>query len=540
MCKKRLLAVSVYVVVMSLVLLSLTGCASAGTVVWSDTFEFDGEKSKQYTCHPGGAYGFTNNIRIDHIFVNGAENWAGSPYVTLAYDMDHVQVVPGSVSYYIESDLYIGAAKVGECTHGYTKPGAGGADMLYYSIFFDDLDLSGYEGRQYIEIETTMNVQFRMYGTNENKWSGGLAAGDCIFGWFDSLYKICGYEYGETTPDHYYSSQVDVDFCNDITITDEGGFYKIFVDKTTACPHKASTWHVVDSDVQYINETTSNSVDQTSYVTYAMFDSFCDGLTITAEGVYETDYSASPGALCDFEPFEYSLSGKTYSIYGNIVPGANVTYQSDLVATDELGYFQFIGCSAGGGSELKAVKEGYHNATFDFLGTSAVDYWIPVYMLPVDVLDTSEFGGMVYDYCTLEPILGAYVYLFNETADSGSYAHTNKYGFYRFAGLEADLEYEVSASKDGYDASIVHSFTFNESNVNETHRKTMNIWLLPEGGCPEDGGIPTPPPAPTPTPHEWTNEEIVCWLRVNLMGMFIIVLIFTFLWFIRKAGGSKR
>ena len=539
---KRVLAASALAVV-ALVLVMIVGCANAGPVVWSDTFDFEGGKSRTYTATSGGVYGFTVDLPINRICVYNAQDWASPPGLSLTYSMSYVTAVPSASSRYIDSDLYIDAVKVGSCRHGYSKPAAGGPNVLYYNVIFYDLDLSGYSGRQYVTIETPVSgLTFKLANTNENKWTGGeLESGDAILGYFgDDHYRFCAYIDDGAVPVHSYYVNVDLDFCNEITITKETGYYLISIDKTTGCPHTASAWHVVDSEVQYINESTMTSVDIESYVTYSSFDSFCDGLMITADGQCGIDYSASPGALCDYVPAYYTLSGKTYSIYGNIVPVVNVTYQSDLVTTDELGYFSFSGCSEAGESEILAVKDGYHNTTLDFLGTSASDYWVPLYMIPLDALDEGEFGGVVYDYCSLEPILGAYVYLFNETADSGSYAYSNKYGFYRFAGMAENLSYKVSASKDGYDASIIHSFTFNESNVNETHRKTKDIWLLPEDGCPEDGGIPTPPPAPTPPPHEWTNEEIVSWLRVNLMGLFIIVLLFTFMWFLRKAGGSRR
>ena len=239
------------------------------------------------------------------------------------------------------------------------------------------------------------------------------------------------------------------------------------------------------------------------------------------------------------ETYNVTVVGKTRDVFGNIVPAVNVHAEGEDTVSNSIGDYELC-LEDVSGVGITANLSGYHNySRYLLIDTDGV-YVHDIYMVPENALDAGEFGGVVYDYCTQRSIQGAYVYLVNETADSGKYAYTNKYGFYRFAGLAPDLDYKVSASKDGYDGSIVHSFTFNESNVNETHRKTKSIWLLPEGGCPEDGGIPTPPPAPTTPPHEWTNEEIVSWLRVNLMGMFIIVLIFTFLWFIRKAGGSKR
>jgi len=527
-----------------LVFVMLTGCVQGSELLASHEF-YHGATNESIK------YDFAENIgaglatrSIVSLYIAEPSLYLASDTLTITYDRSRVVNYPKDVfgndrmNYYIESDLKIGASVVGHCTHGYSV----GTDKIYYHFIFDSLDLEGYGSGQTIVIDNPIaaldlqilgdQVHFENYFEDEYLYVWEYA--------YPKWYTIGdGNQYDTPVEYEIYSSYA---FDNYFYIYDLGSCYRLDIQRENISGWDdavESKWYVYDANYTYINETEYVNYNTSSYVLPACFDTFCDVLYVSVTTPYGDFWGTREFTdLCKVpEPGYFNLSGYTRSTDGNLIPSVKLTAQGGIEYSNNIGFYQFENLATGSFT-LDANKTGYNNSSESLYIGSAGDYQHDVYMIPLDALDTGEFGGVIYDYCTRKPILGAYVYLFNETADSGSYAYSNKYGFYRFAGMTEGMDYEVSASKDGYDASIVHSFTFNESNVNETHYKTKNIWLLPEGGCPDEP-IPTSPPAPTPIPHEWTNEEIIGWLRVNLMSMFIIVLMLTFLWFIRKAGGSK-
>ena len=431
---------------------------------------------------------------------------------------------------------------VGTVRHGYSYNPQTEPQTVNYVVIFSDLQLSGVEDNAYLEFAepvTSLTVKTFLAEPISD------IPADEVYFW--------SHTYGSETTTHIevfthhnqgnegcrYAFQKYVSFWNQLSLYVGEGYYHILIEKSLTGYTK---WIVSTAEVEYLNESTFAADDIDMYIA-PPYGEFCNCLNVHLESLSNLVFEDAIVDICQMETDElfYDLKGRTRSVIGsNIIPDVNISFQGQYVDSSEIGYYEFAGLSTWGETDLFATKDGFYNYTNDIEIFKSGEYVHDIYLIPLGGLDTGEFGGVVYDHCSLQPISGAYVYLYNETADSGNYAYSNKYGFYRFAGMTEDLDYVVSASKDGYDASIIHSFTFNESNVNETYCKIKDIWLLPEDGCPEDGGIPTPPPAPTPPPHEWTNEEIVSWLRVNLMVLFIIVLLVTFLWFLRKAGGSKR
>ena len=533
-------------------------CASAGMPLYDADFLFDGTSSTAYD-HELMSSNY-RTVNITQFAIRDIESFA-------AVDV-FITILAGSVqewstdgwgydrySHYVESDIMCGASDIGDCLFGYTR--SRDASEVYIHLIITEWDIGGLTGNQIVTLATPIDdfeVTWKRSHDSANTLARylegystypGIESG-CIVGYHldGTIYRYGIHGTTSGPPDAHYVLKSVVDFKNNVLIEQYPMYVKISVVKENCSGdflYSTSKWKIYDSNVTYIDEIAFSTEDVSTYVSVGDYSSFCDSVTLVCSILYISGekWNVTINDICEYEEIFFDLEGYTRSIYGNLVGNVSITYQGDDVYSSDAGFYSFDDCSGLGNSLLVANKSGFFDTQMDILPQTSGTYWFDIYMIPIDALDTGEFGGVIYDYCTLKPILGAYVYLFNETADSGSYAYSNKYGFCRFAGMVEDMEYEVSASKDGYDASIVHSFTFNESNVNETHCKTKNLWLLPEGGCPEDEGIPTPPPAPTPTPHEWTNEEIVSWLRVNLMGLFIMVLLYTFLWFIRKAGGSR-
>jgi len=557
MVKSLVLAAAVFA-------LLLVSCASAGDVILDDVFlDVGGSKVSEYSPVVGQHVTHVAYGRPGGICFKDVEKFADTAYILVTWDsMEVCEVYEGTsckddllYDYSWDRGLKNGATVVANVTVGYQRDGVTG-EWIFYCYFKDQNGWDTLSGDEYLAFSSTLtcpgncvNYKFNDLPHTPNinyHWYDDIESGECIITTADPS-AIVGMLAKGDLGDGYDATY---DIVQTIAIYQyyeieeliPGYCYNISLVKNTYYPW-SSKIVVYNDNYLFINQTVFD-LENSSHVVIG--DSAVDMCT---NGIIFDCYLYSDmapmqnvhaGGFCgDAEPGYFDLSGYTRSVYGNLISEVLLTTQGETEYSSNTSFYKFENLETGSFT-LVANKTGYWNTTDSMYVGVAEDRQHDVYMIPLDALDEGEFGGVVYDYCTLKPILGAYVYLFNETADSGSYAYSNKYGFYRFAGMTEDIGYKISASKDGYDASIVHSFTFNESNVNETHYKTKNIWLLPEGGCPEDGGIPTPPPAPTPTPHEWTNEEIVSWLRVNLMGMFIIVLIFTFLWFIRRAGGSRR
>lgn len=549
------------------------GCAGAGDVVESGYVEAinDGYGDAYYPEVELGAYvcdtrnpawlllkPIENFVDCTYVYVNWEHGWTPCGL----YDVESSQCISGESDYYMSWDttLKSAATVISNITCGYNL--MPDDTVVFYIVFHDHNGWSGLTGNKELSIvgglscpggcspDWAFHDAYATVGSNHDWWND-IESSQFLFSHMSpSTAQVTIFGSNLTKPEHDVISEHGL--TNKISLKQ---FYEI----EEICPQLlykitynekgygydfASSTKIFNAETVFYEDTEYLLGNFSFYVMGADAACLCtDGVNFRASAVPGSEMWVYSGLLTDFcgsgEPGFFDLSGYTRSITGNVIPSVKLTAQGNIEYSNNISFYKFEDLNTGS-FDLAWNKTGYHNDSISMYVGNPGDYQRDVYLIPLNALDIGEFGGVVYDYCTLKPILGAYVYLFNETADSGKYAYSNKYGFYRFAGLIEDLEYEVSASKDGYDASIVHSFTFNESNVNETHRKTKNIWLLPEGGCPEDGGIPTPPPAPTPTPHAWTNEEIVSWLRVNLMTFFIIVFLFTFLWFIRKAGGSRR
>jgi len=527
------------------------GIASADDVIYEQEVSYTQPASEDYQLNFPYSYSPVTR-KPDRFCIDTAEVLTNVYRVTVVVDSDAftpAQDSDGNNIYSLWAEhvgIYSDAGKtaqIGNITHGYIYHG--GYGTVSYVVEFHDFDSSGLSGNTY--------AFFNALGETGGGFEVGyvpvasymydyLDPGQMsLAGSGDHLYAIGWYPDGPAgDPDHLYTLMTQEEFQNIFYVEslNVSGWYKFSIwreDQPGWSGRVASRYIVYSSDYIYFNQSNCVSTNQS----VLMFADCCEWLDVTVITERGSTFNYNISGICEVPELGYfDLSGYTRSVYGNIVPDVSLTAQGETEYSNNISFYEFADLETGS-FDLAWNKTGYHNDSVSmYIGTPG-DYERDVYLVPLDALDEGEFGGVVYDYCTHKSIQGAYVYLFNETADSGKYAYSNKYGFYRFAGMTEDFDYEISASKDGYDASIVHSFTFNESNVNETHCKTKNIWLLPEDGCPEDGGVPTPPPAPTPTPHEWTNEEIVSWLRVNLMELFIIVLIVTFLWFLRKAGGSR-
>ena len=471
------------------------------------------------------------------VYMKNAEDFYDIQRITLRWDADRFKAAvdgDGNTLWsYWEDNVEFkkgGTVNVGHIAHGYSY--TDDREFVDYVIYFhDDIDFTAYDGTErfsfavlsedYHFTQDTDIYPISRPGVSDGYvYSYGLDDGELLMSCSNGLYVLGNdsdsVDIGD--PDHYYSVVNRYNFSNRAIFEDVSGvsgLYKLTIQREDLPGFSGSVssmFTIYDSGYVYAEQDSCRDVNETIYV----FDTCCDWLVLNCTSSWDVRWSYNRTDLCDVpEPGYFNLSGYTRSVYGNLVPGVLLTAQDNAEYSNNISFYEFEDLDTGS-FDLAWNKTGYLNDSVLMYIESPGDYQRDVYLIPLDALDAGEFGGVVYDFCTHKSIQGAYIYLFNETADSGKYTYSNKYGFYRFAGMTEGLDYEVSASKDGYDASIVHSFTFNESNVNETHCKTKSIWLLPEDGCPEDGGIPTPPPAPTPTPHEWTNEEIVSWLRVNL------------------------
>ena len=549
----------------------LVNCASAGDVIYETDFKYDSPQGYGYCLDEDISTTTGVDCTPYRLRFKNIENFDALTYIAIRWDADmFIPAVDGDenilYSYWKEhDDAKIGAVVIGNITHGYTY--SIDKETVVYMFHVEDWDISGFSGEQEVTLDANEGV-WKFVGLPRALPYDIITANEVIFVYPGSTQYAVAYDptpgtYGD--PNHWYTVSKRYKFWNHILIEDLGisGLYYLTIQRenlpgwTGGVESKAL---VYDDQFCYLQEGDFVATNVSVFVT----ESACDWLYVGVDDSLDIADFVNVTGLCDVaEPGYFDLSGYTRSVQGNLIPGVSLEIKGEnnfAMSTNEGIYCFGDKCSdvylhipelnetnfgdsiETGSFTLDCFRSGYYNSSESLYIGSPGEYQHDVYMIPLDTLDEGEFGGVVYDYCSLEPIQGAYLYLFNETESSGKYVYSNKYGFYRFVGLTEGLEYQVSASKEGYAESIIHEFTFNESNINETHYKTKNIWLLPEGGCPEDedGGIPTVPPSPTPTPHEWTNEEIVSWLRSNLMVFFIIVFLFTFLWFIRRAGGSKR
>ncbi len=524
------------------------GTASAGDVIWEKTLAQEAKSAHGYDVVMGSGGSSPSNVTINRVWIKGSSECDGAIKFDLSWDADfftpNYDGDEAKRSCFVDSTVTDSGAVIGNCSHGYIY--SGDLQTVCYVFLFTDLNLSGLNDNDYFVVATPLpgdwvfcDPEGLSYFSVVSNVYDALDYGDVVFASGSNLIAYDSY-YGRGDPNHRYVVTEWDRFRNELCIEElvPGCGYRLTIQRENIENWDygiASRYVIYDGTYTYFNQSDLKIVNESS----VLMPTICDWLWIECYGSgFTSKFNVTD--ICEVpEPGYFDLSGYTRSIQGNLIPGVLLTAQGNTEYSNNISFYEFENLETGS-FDLAWNKTGYHNDSVSrYMGTPG-DYQIDVYLIPLDALDTGEFGGRVYDFCTLESIQGAYVYLFNETADSGKYAYTNKYGFYRFAGMTEGMDYEVSASKDGYDASIVHSFTFNESNINETHCKTRNIWLLPEGGCPEDGGIPTPPPAPTPTPHEWTNEEIVSQLRITVPSLFFIVLLVTFMWFLRKAGGAKR
>ena len=535
------------------------GVASAADVIYEmGIYQSEGGVSNEF--RPVVNVGDGAHKKVSFIGVHEVGAVSGLRTIAVDVDSDFFTVWEGHPSHF-EADVpvYYDGGVVGYMTHGYAVA-VGGDRVFYFMSFGNTFDVSTLpESGSFSLNFTALSEDWHFGGGStatdfcrvnlglEDSKVSLLNVGEVVLYTSDASYAyFVAYnsDYIRGDPSLNYNVLMTFAFQNFVYIyeANDAGVYPLIIQREGFGEYEGtvgSTWKIHDADYLYLNESDYSFVNTSLYLMPSVCGNVlyfeCHDTIDSNDGYY---WNAE--GFCELpEPGYFDLSGYTRSVYGNLVPGVLLTAQGNTEYSNNISFYKFENLETGS-FDLAWNKTGYHNDSVPmYIGTPG-SYERDVYLIPLDALEEGEFGGVVYDWCTHQSIQGAYVYLFNATADSGKYAYSNKYGFYRFAGMTEGLDYEVSASKDGYDGSIVHSFTFNESNVNETHRKTKSIWLLPEDGCPEDGGIPTPPPAPTTPPHEWTNEEIVSWLRVNLMGLFIIVLLFTFMWFLRKAGGSKR
>lgn len=521
-------------------------------VIYTETYTFDGNVSRGYDLKSNNGDTWVL-YELDLMFVDDIETINFENMVlTVEYENAAIDQRPTNywgtpyTSYYEKGTVkeFGTETELGTIMHGYTM----GPTRFSYNIYFnDDCDFSAYSGQQKLTFSILEDFIFDTVKENyeANIWSE-IDSGEISLGCDRSSYGYSSVVQEKEQSEDWYTHYNICNFANlrnDFVISRcSGGYYTLDVIRNISGweGDVASGWVISTDTYEYLNETGFTTDDVTVYA-FPPLPEFCDELTININGASGCEINDVIEGLCTIEAYEFDLWGRTYDVNGNIITGVYVTLGDQYTTSDATGAYSFSEIVVGEYT-LNASKSGYFDVNDTIAIFTAGNYYHPIILIPKEVLDTSEFGGIIYDYCTLEPSHGAYVYLFNETASSGNYVYSNKQGFYRFAGLTEGLKYQVSASKEGYEGSIVHSFTFNETNLNESYCKVKNIWLLPEGGCPEDegGGIPTATPAPTPTPHEWTNEEIVSWLRTNLMIFFIVIFLFTFLWFIRRAGGSRR
>lgn len=541
-----------------LILIFITvGCASADTLIKSGQVGESGGGSISYQALTEGTGGQTSHT-LYGFYVKNPTVMGDIKQLTCVYDTESIYRNPTvyGKNEYIETSIENDAHEViGNSTIMFTY--SADDSFVYVRMVIADLDREQMSTNSIYHFTTT-------WGGNDFKIDYASSHPLTVYSdmedkevWFadNPTYTAGAHKafmgYGSVSlngcEDHYYNLWAQTAFKNLYQIYSTGDSYlpyKFTIQRENIpdwSDSVKSKWVVMDDIYTYTEEEDWSEANESFY----MFPSMCDVLHLNCTSYqYEKSYLLNLTDLCDApDPGYYNLSGYTRSIEGNLIPSVKLTAGGQTEYSDNVSGYTFENLETGS-LVLKANKTGFYNTSESLYIGLPGDYVHDVYLIPLDALEEGEFGGMVYDYCSLEPLQGAYVYLFNESADSGKYVYSNKYGFYRFAELTEGLEYQVSTSKEGYAESIIHSFTFNESNINETFCKTKNVWLMPEGGCPKDedggGGVPTAPPSPTPTPHEWSNEEIVSWLRTNLMVFFILVFLFTFMWFIRRAGGSKR
>ncbi len=553
--------------------------ASAETLIADGRFTESGPGSDTYNCSYASTVPSCVNKSLYGFYVDTPSECGDVTQLSLTYGVDYVWRNP---AVYGPNEFLVttinnrdGHAVVGNGTIMYTY--SANNDVVYLRLVIDDLNWSALSPNSILYFDPIWSSTDLLFIAPKIN-----SAGNGIFDYLeDDELAFCtnpsygghpylGYNSDDALgdPDHSYNVWSYTRFRNRYEIYDTGSCYVpyrfvIWRENIPDWEYSVkSKWTVYDADYSYSAETVFSETNKSLY----MFPSACDWLVLNCTeyiGKQKT-WHLNLTDICDVpEPGYFNLSGHTRSIEGPLVPAVTVDVvgEGNIAMSGEIGWYCFgddcLDCYfyipelnetnfgdkiETGSFTLKTVKSGFYNTTESMYYGIPGSYQHDIYMIPIDALDTGEFGGVVYDYCTLKPIQGAYVYLFNETADSGKYAYSNQYGFYRFVNMTEGLDYEVSASKEDYEASIIHGFTFNESNINETHCKLKDIWLLPEGGCPDEP-TPTAPPPPTSTPppiHEYTNEEIITQLRQIVPPLFFIVLLLSFLWFVRRAGGSRR
>jgi len=494
------------VVSLFVVFVLLVGCVNADCdLILEKSYVFSGNVSRSYTVE----YMYTGNVyqdNIDSIYVKDI-NLLSFPNMVLSSESLTSDVTQyhqdfwgrDMHSYYVNSDITVDAVSRGSVIHGYSV----GGDKIYYNVFFSsDVDMSGLSGDKKINFTTPISdLELKLVGATLPGTYGSLGSTDMVFGNTGNN-RVLLFRGGMTSPVHKYYNTRYIDFRNDLRVYACPVFYRFDILRENLSGWDGDTvskWHIYSGDFDYINSSGYNAIDESAYA-FPPLDVFCDEVDITIgspAGYYREDKLLD---ICDIEIGYFDLSGYTRSVYGALIPDVKLTAQDNTKYSNNIGFYKFENLKTGS-ITLEGSKTGYWNVSDSLYISSPGSYWHDVYMIPLDALDTGEFGGVVYDYCTLAPVENAYVYLLNKSSAEESYVIASGTGFYKFPGLAVDSNYSVRASKIGYEQSVIYDFTFNE-----TTDKIHNIWLLPEGGCPEKP-IPTAPP-PTPTPPMPTPSPI--------------------------------
>jgi len=547
---KSLLVTASFLVTALLLIMICVTCVSADTVVYEHEYILENDTGVGYDLiSSSGPPGYNpEHCWIRCIAFRNPQCFENLKSINVRYTSEMISNWPknfwGQIksSEFVESDITYKGSVIGTCTHGYSRTYTGN---LSYIIIIHSLDLSGVDNNDNITLATYLtdleikNACIYYDDIPEDQ----IAVGDP---YSDTYIRGIGDNpnTGEDYSHYWYTKTLNFQNNLEVLYDSQVNYYTIHIIKDVPRYEGtvSSKWRINDSVNIYINESSYNDTDITTYVVPAMYDDFCDGLDIkiqaaTSEFINDTLYD-----LCDYEIGYVNLSGYTRSIDGNLIKSVelDVVGRDNYALSNEFGWYCFgddcllqyayipelnetnFGDPIETGSfTLNSNKSGYYNITEDmYIGTSG-SYQHDIYMIPLDALDTGEFGGIVYDYCTLEPIKNSYVYLLNKTSGDERYIITNENGFYKFSNLVEDMNYSVRAFKVNYEESVIYDFMFNETN-----EKTHNIWLLPEGGCLEEP-IPTaPPPTPiTPTPSPSPIPDIIFGLLGIENGAYLLALL---------------
>ena len=487
----------------------LIGNINATELLYKKDIVFSGSSSTDFGVEFTSGVSGNEVTYLEHIRIKEVEDFVNVTFIGFETHDNYFENNSKS-SYFIESPISYAGDIVGNITHGFSCSVVD--DKVFYTVTFHDLDLTGLSGTIDLFVNNTFldayykaNYEASAYPT--------IDKGECYF--FEAEYNLGIFGHGTNGGDfnHRYYVIKKTAFLNILTVWDKTGVYEIRLQRENITGYEdADWWNVVtnaskficyDKHFIYADETDFTT---TNYSANAWNDSFCEEVFFSVEDTSNLFYNYTVQNICFIEEYDVTVQGYTKSSKGNLIQNVGIDYDEDIaydIYSDETGFYKYSLENVGSVAYI-ANKTGFFNQSDTLIFYKNGTFQHDIIMIPLTELNTGEFGGIVYDYCTKESIGTGVVYLINETSGNESYTYTNQYGFYEFEGLNESLDYTVRAYKSGYEESVVYNFTFDE-----TTKKTQNIWLLPESGCIEDEGLPEITPTPTLTPERETIQDSV-------------------------------